>query len=56
MNDSFLVRCFQRFAICFAISSDFIDRDRPSLDALGQRFSTDQFHHEELPFADSSSP
>jgi hypothetical protein len=28
-----------------------VDRDRPSLDSFGQRFSTDQFYQEELTFA-----
>ena len=51
MNDAFLVRRFQRFAICFAIPKRFIDRNRPALDAFGQRFSADEFHHQKLPSA-----
>ena len=37
--------------ICFAIASDFIDWNRAALDPLRQRFSPDEFHHEELAFA-----
>ncbi len=48
MDDSFLVRRLQRFADLLRNPERFIDRNRPSLDALGQRFSIDEFHHQEL--------
>ena len=33
-------------AICFAIGKHFIDRERPLRDAVRQRRSLDQLHHE----------
>src|SRR5262245_54258218 len=48
MNDSILVRGFQRFRNLSRNLERLINRYRSTLDALGQRFSTDEFHYEEV--------
>src|SRR5262249_31632020 len=45
------MRVLQCLAYLLSNLQRFIYRDRSSFDALGQRFSTNEFHHEELPVA-----
>ena len=51
MDDAFLMRRFECFRNLFRDGQCLIDRNRPSLDALGQRLSRHEFHHQELPSA-----
>ena len=46
MNDSFFVRRLQRVGHLRGNPQRFINRDRTSLDALGQRLSRHEFHHQ----------
>jgi len=48
MNDSLLVRRFQRLGDLFRDRQPFIDRDRAARNALGQIVAIDQFHHERV--------
>jgi hypothetical protein len=49
------IRALRPRSLCFSYllrnPQRFIDRNRTSLDALGQHFSIDEFHHEERALA-----
>src|SRR5215471_20155101 len=49
MDDSFLVRRFERISDLLSDLQRVLDSDRSTLEALFQRFAFDQFHNEEMP-------
>src|SRR5262245_5998101 len=49
MNDSFLVRRFERIRDLLSNLERLLDRNRSSLEAFLQSFAFDKFHDEEVP-------
>jgi c-di-GMP-binding flagellar brake protein YcgR len=49
MDDALFMGGFDRLANALCDIKCFFNRNRPPYDALRQRFTSDEFHHEELP-------
>ena len=47
MRDPLVMRHLQRFTNVFRNVQRLLDRDRPTRDALGQRFAFHEFQHQE---------